>query len=342
MDIVKEGISNIYTLGKVDKHCGKPILDIAYGVDNDFLLGAAISMQSIALHNSDILLRFHIFTDSINDDYLKRVKDFTNSRKNTLVRIYKISDGFNKIFPSARQWSYATFFRFIAFEYLSGECDKVLYLDADVICKGNLYELFEIKFDRNHFVAVVRDIPYMQGKPAIRLNIDNLAGNYFNAGVIFIMLSEWKSRKLSEKAINMLADDPMHVKYKCLDQDILNILFFSHCLFMSGNYNCFYGLDYELKNKDANEYKKTIHEDTKLIHYVGVTKPWHNWTDYPCQKFFNDAFLGSAWCDIPLSNAKGEKQLKLKYRHYRKSGCYISATFSYSRYIFEKLKRIMR
>ncbi|MCV4940071.1 glycosyltransferase, partial [Escherichia coli] len=77
---------------------------------------------------------------------------------------------------------------------------------------------------------------------------------------------------------------PQHSKYKCLDQDILNILFFGHCIFISGDYDCFYGIDYELKNKSDEDYKKTITDDTKLIHYVGVTKPWNDWTNYPCQK----------------------------------------------------------
>lgn len=35
------------------------------------------------------------------------------------------------------------------------------------------------------------------------------------------------------KAIAMLASDPQHTKYKCLDQDILNILFFGHCILLA-------------------------------------------------------------------------------------------------------------
>lgn len=71
----------------------------------------------------------------------------------------------------------------------------------------------------------------------------------------------------------MLASNPQHTKYKCLNQNILNILFFSHCIFISSNYNCFYSINYKLKNKSNKNYKKTITNNTKLIHYVSVTKP---------------------------------------------------------------------
>lgn len=60
------------------------------------------------------------------------------------------------------------------------------------------------------------------------------------------------------KAIAMLASDPQHTKYKCLDQDILNILFFSHCIFISGDYDCFYGIDYELKIKAMKIIKRPL------------------------------------------------------------------------------------
>ncbi|MFO6483752.1 glycosyltransferase family 8 C-terminal domain-containing protein [Escherichia coli] len=33
------------------------------------------------------------------------------------------------------------------------------------------------------------------------------------------------------------------------------------------------------------------------MHYVGVTKPWNDWTNYPCQKYFNEAYQASCWND---------------------------------------------
>ncbi len=141
------------------------------------------------------------------------------------------------------------------------------------------------------------------------------------------------------KAIAMLASDPQHTKYKCLDQDILNILFFGHCIFISGDYDCFYGIDYELKNKSDEDYKKTITDDTKLIHYVGVTKPWNDWTNYPCQKYFNEAYQASCWNDVAFIPATNEKQYQVKSRHLKRNGNIPSSFYYFILYYSKKIAR---
>ncbi|MTD38203.1 glycosyltransferase [Erwinia sp. CPCC 100877] len=338
MDISNKAVHEIYSFGHSVENGSQRSLHIAYGVDRNFLFGAAISMQSVCLYNKNISLCFHLFTDYVDDDYKKRVKEFCHNN-GVSVHIYMVSPDVVKLFPCVKQWSYATFFRFVAFDYLSKVCDRVLYIDADVICKGDLSELLDIQFDSDRFVAVVKDNTYMQGKPAARLKVEGLPGNYFNAGMIYLQLAEWKSNSFSEKAIGMLAGDPEHKKYKCLDQDILNILFFDHCVYLNDNFNKLYGIDYELKNLREDDYLKFITDETRLIHYVGVTKPWHIWADYPCRRFFSEAFQNSSWNDIDLFPASDEMQFKVRYQHDWKKRHFLSFMKYYIKYQREKLSK---
>ncbi|POT55637.1 UDP-galactose--(galactosyl) LPS alpha1,2-galactosyltransferase [Citrobacter amalonaticus] len=337
MDLLSESISKVVSSGSIVNYDN--VLDIAYGVDRNFLFGAAISMQSVIMHNPEIGIRFHLFTDYINDDYLERVSLFTKKNSNAQVCIYKVSSVFIDIFPSLKQWSYATFFRLVAFQFLSDSIENLLYIDADVICKGPLDKLLTIHFEKNVCAAVIKDVPFMQDKPARRLGIEGLPGNYFNAGVVYLKLDAWKKNNYMDKALTMLASDPEHEKYKCLDQDILNVLFFGHCIFISGDYDCFYGIDYELKNKTDKDYIKIITAETKLIHYVGVTKPWNNWTDYPCQKYFNKAYNLSCWNDVSFIPAITEKQFQAKYKHELKNKKYFSAVIDYMKFYKKKILR---
>lgn len=339
MAVSKKSINKVYSFGHSIENKHKGNLHIAYGVDRNFLFGAAISMQSICLYNEDISLCFHVFTDYVDDDYKKRIKEFCHNNESVSVFIYMVSPDVAKLFPCVKQWSYATFFRFVAFDYLSDVCENVLYIDADVICKGDLSDLMDIHFDSDKFAAVVKDNEYMQRKPAIRLNVDGLPGNYFNAGMIYLCLTEWKSNSFSSKAIEMLNSDPDNKKYKCLDQDILNILFFGHCIYLNDNFNKLYGVDYEIKNKDSDDYLELITDETRLIHYVGVTKPWHIWADYPCRSFFLDAFKKSSWSDVELFQASGEKQLRARYRHDWKKKKLFSFLRYYVKYQSEKLSK---
>lgn len=105
MDLLAESITEVTVSGKITNT--DRVLNIAYGIDRNFLFGAAVSMQSVIMHNPDLAVKFHLFTDYIDEDYLQRVNAFTSKNANVEVRIYKVSSAFIDIFPSLKQWSYA-------------------------------------------------------------------------------------------------------------------------------------------------------------------------------------------------------------------------------------------
>ncbi len=45
----------------------KNTLDIAFGIDRNFLFGCGVAIASILLNNSEISCEFHVFTDYISD-----------------------------------------------------------------------------------------------------------------------------------------------------------------------------------------------------------------------------------------------------------------------------------
>lgn len=97
-------------------------------------------MTSVLVNNPDIDIHFYIVTDYIDDDYLKSVKRLTQMYSTTVTVLVFDNAAFREL-PSTKAWTYAMYYRYFAFEYLSTELSSVLYLDADVICKGSLREL---------------------------------------------------------------------------------------------------------------------------------------------------------------------------------------------------------
>ncbi|WP_395217035.1 glycosyltransferase family 8 C-terminal domain-containing protein, partial [Escherichia coli] len=92
-------------------------------------------------------------------------------------------------------------------------------------------------------------------------------------------------------------------------------------------------------NKSDEDYKKTITDDTKLIHYVGVTKPWNDWTNYPCQNYFNEAYQASCWNDVAFIPATNEKQYQVKSRHLKRNGNIASSFYYFMLYYSKKIAR---
>lgn len=236
--------------------------------------------------------------------------------------------------PSTKAWTYAMYYRYFAFEYLSTDLSSVLYLDADVICKGSLRELTEINFC-GEYAAVINDIDEVRIKSGNRLGIPELSNGYFNSGVVFANLEVWREQKLLTKAFSILEKRQKELLY--FDQDVLNILFVGNVIFLRRDFNCIYGVDQELKNKNDKIYQDYITDDTVLIHYVGVTKPWHTWAKYPVAKFFIEAYKKSAWAEQSLLNANTAKLYKRKSRHERVQRKYIRSVLSHVMYIKNKL-----
>lgn len=173
-------------------------LNIAWGVDKNFMFGAAISMTSVLLHNKDLNIHFHLFTDYIDADYQQRIAKLAEQFA-TNISIYIMDANGLKILPSGNAWSHAMYFRFIAFEYLAEKINSLLYIDADVICKGSLEELTQIELGE-YVAAVITDV---DDSPARDIEENR---DYFNSGVIFANLKKWKEENFINAAFDILLD----------------------------------------------------------------------------------------------------------------------------------------
>jgi UDP-glucose/galactose:(glucosyl)LPS alpha-1,2-glucosyl/galactosyltransferase len=331
-----EFIKNTYTFKATQEHNDISALNISYGVDRNFLFGAAVSMTSVFINNADIPIIVHLFTDYMDDDNLQRFEKLANQFSAT-INIYLINPECFSNLPTSYVWSYATYFRLLSFDYLSRVASKVLYLDADVVCKGSLYDIYTVDFSGNEYAAVIPDIHSMQNRSASRLDWPEVEGKYFNAGVMYVNLKRWHDEELTQKSLKLLRGDSKYGHLKYLDQDVLNIIFSMDNIYFNRDYNCVYTIKNELKAKNAQQYRETIKESVVLIHYTGATKPWHQWANYPSAQYFLNAWRQSPWSDIPLKHAEKLVEFKKKYKHELRQKKYLLSIISCVKY--NKLKR---
>ncbi|WP_440866430.1 lipopolysaccharide 3-alpha-galactosyltransferase [Symbiopectobacterium purcellii] len=312
----------------------KKTLNIAYGIDKNFIFGCGISIASILLNNKQTNFTFHVFTDFFDK---KNREEFTklSHQYNAQIIIYIVNCDELKSLPSTKNWSYATYFRFIIADYFYELKDKILYLDADIICNGNVDELVELELD-NYLAAVVTEgeSPWWT-KRAQALRDDRISAGYFNAGFLLINVAQWGKEDISRQAMTMLDNDEVKNRISFLDQDILNMLFVDKVLFLSKKYNNQYSINYELnKNKDTTHF---ITDNAIFIHYIGPTKPWHEWADYPNSHCFQIAKSHSPWANSPLEKARSSTQLRYCAKHYAHKGNIFPSLISYAKYFTKKL-----
>lgn len=250
------------------------------------MYGAGVSISSVLINNSDINFVFHVFTDYVDDDYLKSFNE-TAKQFNTSIIVYLIDPKYFADLPTSQFWSYATYFRVLSFEYLSESISTLLYLDADVVCKGSLKPLTKIIF-KDEFAAVIPDNDSTQAACAKRLNIPEMNGRYFNAGVIYVNLKNGM-KQIWHRIYSRFYEETKYGSLKYLDQDALNIAFNMNNIYLAKDFDTIYTLKNELHDRSHRKYQQTITDKTVLIHYTGITKPWHSWAGYPSASYFNIA-----------------------------------------------------
>ena len=93
-----------------------------------------------------------------------------------------------------------------------------------------------------------------------------MKNRYFNAGVMFINLKEWRKLNITKKLQNKILE--LGDNISLADQDAMNSYFDGEYLELDKEFN-FYA-----EFKANKEILNLINKDVYFLHYVGSTKPW--------------------------------------------------------------------
>ncbi|MBE5212881.1 lipopolysaccharide 3-alpha-galactosyltransferase [Pectobacterium quasiaquaticum] len=333
-DVITETLCFSYIPVDPDKNP----LNIAFGTDKNFLFGCAIAITSILIKNPKQQLAFHIFTDTLNEDSRKRFQALAE-QYHTTITLYKVNCEWLKRLPSTKNWSYAIYFRFLVTDYFYQQLDKIIYLDSDIVCNGSLQELTTLNIGENIVAAVAEGESSWWEKCAQRLETPSIKNGYFNSGFLLINIANWHKHDVTTKTMAMLSDPQIANRISYPDQDILNMLLPGYIQFLDKKYNTQFSLNYELKCKTGEAYPHPITESTVFIHYIGPTKPWHEWAVYPSSSYFYSAKESSPWKDVPLEKATSANQLRYSAKHEMHKIKILKSIKHYILYFIKKINR---
>ncbi|MGP1924497.1 MAG: glycosyltransferase [Arsenophonus sp. NEOnobi-MAG3] len=320
-------VTKIIHLADEELRYSDNLFNIGYGVDKNFLFGTGVSITSILINNKDMNFHFHIFTDFFDDEqkilFLQLAK-----LNNTIITIYLIKDENLKKLPTNHCWSYAIYFRLIIADYFNNKIKNILYLDSDIFCKGSIYDLKNLNFEDDIILYAIHD---REGKNKSELKINT--NKYFNSGFLYIDLTKYKDNNITKKVFKKLNENN---KLIYPDQDALNICLNKKVHLIDAKYNTFFPIDTLLKVKSRNKY--FIPYNSVLIHFVGLSKPWHDWTaDYIVSETFRLAKLKSPWINHKLVKPKTYKEISRKSSHLKYQNKFFKSYFFYIKYLLTKL-----
>lgn len=188
-----------------------------------------------------------------------------------------------------RTFTIAVFLRLFLTEFLDPSVDRVLYLDSDLVVRGDLEALWETDLGG----ALVAAVP----EP----NVFEHAGfgpeeRYFNSGVMLIDVGRWRSTKVLGGFLEFAQKNP---RLEFVDQDILNHTLRGRIKPLEYRWNFFSiypDLPASAFNMNAGEFKE-VRRRPSIIHFISIYKPWfYRWEPH-YKRLYMEALALTPWRD---------------------------------------------
>ena len=229
-------------------------------------------MASILYNISDnYTVSFYILSYDITEKSkkllakLSSIKDCTITYPTFAEEMLDIFDGI-KLPPHVTKMTYAR----ILIPDILPNVDKAVFVDSDMIVRGDISQLYEKNIGNNVFAAA-EDFNWV--------NISNrLWGTkqyYYNAGLLLINCA--KLREIDYLSVIKRKVAINQAKYQICDQDLINDAFRGKIYRLSISWNFYHGVfikRFRCYTPDDMEEFKKIEANPDIVHYVGPEKPW--------------------------------------------------------------------
>lgn len=158
---------------------------------------------------------------------------------------------------------------------LMATCERVIYLDCDIVINSDIALLARVELFGN-IIGAVENPPvspdYMKG---IFANFPHRPEKYFNAGVLLINNAEFIAQDINSRFLDLVFSDR---KFRCHDQDILNIICEGKIYELDPTWNWqwqyFYKEQYIHSGREMFAAHARSFARPALVHFNSDIKPW--------------------------------------------------------------------
>ncbi len=304
---------------------------IAFCVDNHYFRAMGATILSIIDNNPGVHLTIHVLSFSVSDEHRARLQRLEQQHP-VKTHIHIVSpDRFKQFshFIASTYYSPAIFTRLAIPEILKDYTDKVLYLDADILCVGKIDNLMALPIeDAVAYVVPDADITMLRRATALKLK----EIKYFNSGFLYMNVKKWLELNITDATINAMltgGDD-----FRFPDQDALNIALADHATYIAIRWNYLYGLIGELEN--GRHAMKDV-GNAVFLHFAGAVKPWADWHQHDSRKIFAKYHSMSPWADMPLDQVpQNYKEMRMNSRFLWNSKQYTESVRWFWKYLLAR------
>lgn len=268
--------------------------------DEHYVVPCGITMFSICHHNKSHDLCFHILTEGISNKKRTELETMVKDSGQTIY-FYKIKESLLKNVPVNSRYRKSIYYRLLMANILPSDINKIIYLDSDIIVRGDIEELW--KYDiSNYALGAVLDQSCDDIRNFNRIGLP-LLSDYYNSGVLLINLDLWRKQHIGEQCIHYINENKTNMLYP--DQDALNIITYNSWIKLPFQYNTqafmFYRPSEILARKEYVKQMIEASENPLIIHFTEARKPWMLGCIHPFTSEYLKYKKLSPWRNLPLT-----------------------------------------
>jgi|GEM_PF-4913067 len=247
----------------------KDSINVVYCTDNKYILYMAVSLTSLILNNLSEKIAVHIIYGSDTSlAELEKIQQLEQKYANIKICLYPFAPyekECQQLLGGSKNW--VQYMRLYIDEILPEDLLRIIYIDADSLCVGNINAVAFINLrDRAIGAVSVSDDELMKiykvdnEKNVVPFKFSNI---FLNAGFLLVDMDKYKRRQLRKKIMTFAQQN-----------DINNIEEAVSCA-LNGE---FYHLDgrYNRLLSPAYPWYKGYEQDI-IWHFCGDVKPWQLW-----------------------------------------------------------------
>lgn len=263
------------------------MMHLLFCANDAYVPHVATTLASIFENNNDIPFCVHLLTTYISEQNSGKLVSFVN-KYNHIIDIKTVNPNDFDIDESVcGKWGIFPSLKLYAADLFS-DVDRLLYVDADMICLGSLQALLDINLDNTNYYAsmVTDDEASINHKHRLGLN-ENVF--YGCAGLVYLNLEKWRRDKIREKCMTYFNDPKNRHTILFGEQDVMNVVLQGNIRELPIEYNMMSMYWKHYDNRVPAKYKQTIQKHRKeaiIIHYIGDVKPWHKDCHFPLKKYY--------------------------------------------------------
>ncbi|MCX8649101.1 glycosyltransferase family 8 protein [Gilliamella sp. B2776] len=288
-------------------------INIVYCTDSNYLEHVGVSITSILLNNKRHNIHFHVFLYDVSEEEKNKLQEISSS-----ITLYSVSiDELNKYFDvqndKIKHINRSMYIRLSVPRLLPKYVDKFIYLDADILCFGDISSILNVNID-SVVCAVTADSLDADNMLQNKKRLNLASEKYFNSGFLYINIQNWKKFDTENKA-NQILLSPQNYHLLYPDQDALNIVLQNQVSYIDVKWNYLF-------TWINNQEKETFFDNKKrlpcFIHFTGARKIWYQEHKGLAQNLYCFYRHFTPWSNCRLKSYKSKMRVN-DYRIYAKS-----------------------